>query len=316
MSTSSTAGNNGNQPDRTGNGASTTKTTTNPGPQASTTKTTTAPDAEPVTPGTGGTSKTTTSTPTISVDAAPPGVATSTTAGVGAATESNRLPSTSALQSGSSSNQTASTPAITGSDEDMGYSTGALVGAIIGTLIGAVIITFVITWFVARKRSDRNSSSAKHRSSRSPSRHQSVKGAGAGVVSEKPTSKSANAGLGWQAYLPQSADDRTIQSAVKTLFDQIELHVDNYYTRANVEINSNIHQALSQVDSTRLPGPIDDLMLNSRTALPVIKHCFANLLIARISPSSNAGRSLLPAYLSVMPSKLEASSMPAGETTG
>ena len=95
-----------------------------------------------------------------------------------------------------------------------------------------------------------------------------------------------------------------MQNSVKTFFDQIELHVDNYYHKANVQIDGTTREALSEIDSGRLPGPIEELMSNQRTMLSVIKHCLANLLVEKLSPNVNPSASLLPPNLAVASTKL------------
>ena len=202
----------------------------------------------------------------------------------------------------------------------MGVSTGALAGAIVGSIIGAAIITFLVTWFFFGKRNKRDqraqrSEPDRSRSHRSGTGHGAPKAAGAGVA-EKSSSSSGDSGFGWQAYLPQSADDNTVQRDVKTLFDQIELHVDNYYTKANVRVDSGTREALSLYDEATLPTSIESLIANPQTTLPTIKHCIAKVLIARMSPGFEDGASLLPAYLTSEPAKLKSSSMPPGESNG
>ena len=203
----------------------------------------------------------------------------------------------------------------------MGYSTGALAGAIVGSIIGAAIITFLVTWLFFGKRSKRNQHAQRSvpdrsRSHRSSHGHGTPKVAGA-AIAEKSSSSSGDSGLGWQAYLPQSADDKTVQRDVKTLFDQIELHVDNYYTRAHVKLDSAAREALSLCEAN-LPreASVEGLLENPQTTLPTIKHCIASILVARMSPGFEGGVSLLPAYLTSKPTKLTSSSMPPGESTG
>jgi hypothetical protein len=133
-------------------------------------------------------------------------------------------------------------------------------------------------------------------------------------MKEKSSSSSDASGFSWQAYLPQSADDQTVSRDVKTLFDQIELHVDNYYTKANVRIDSSMSRALSHFNDDSLPESIDALLADPQTTLPTIKYCIAKALVARMSPGYER-ISLLPEYFSAEPTKLN-SSMPPGEQTG
>ena len=273
-------------------------------------QTTSTSPAVPVVPGFGSTTPTLQSTAGL------------TTSGTSQETTQQTQPSTisgtsTGAAAGASSTQTSST-----TDEDMGYTTGALAGAIVGSIIGAAIITFLVTWlfFGKRKkqeqRDQRPQRSASHhsRDHRSPGRHGAPPMAAAGMAEKTNSSSGDLGGYSWQAYLPQSADDQTVSRDVKTLFDQIELHVDNYYTRANVRIDSSTSRALSQFDGDSSSESMERLLSNPQTILPAIKHCIAQALIARMSPG-NERASLLPQYLAVEPSKLN-SSMPPGESTG
>ena len=142
-----------------------------------------------------------------------------------------------------------------------------------------------------------------------PSKRQTAAAAG-------PTSNSDNEAYRWQAYLPQSVDDHTVRNAVKTFFDQIELHVDNYYRKGEVSLNDTARQGLAQLDTGELPGPIETLIVDPRLSLSVIKHCIAGLLIARLSPSAEPVDSLLPSRLSQAPTKLHASTIAPKEKRG
>ena len=198
------------------------------------------------------------------------------------------------------------------------YGTGVLAGAIVASIIGAAIITFLLAWLFFRKRNKRDqrinrSGSRRNKDHRSPGR-QDYSAVAATGVKEKSSSSSGDSGYSWQAYLPQGADDQTIKRDVKTLFDQIELHVDNYYTKANIQLDSGTREALSQFNDDSLPDSIEALMANPQTTLPTIKHCIARTLIARMSPGHER-TSLLPIYLAAEPTRLS-SSMPPAEQTG
>ncbi|TKA82166.1 hypothetical protein B0A55_02028 [Friedmanniomyces simplex] len=96
----------------------------------------------------------------------------------------------------------------------------------------------------------------------------------------------------WERYLPQGLDDRTVPTAVKTLFDQKQLHVENIYTTADVEITGGLAAALWAVSTQNLPGPITSVMASSRSHLPVMKHCLAYMVTQ--SMTGDGDPSLLP----------------------
>ena len=215
----------------------------------------------------------------------------------------------SSVAAGASQHSTLST----GGNHHRSFSTAALAGAIVGSIIGASLVTFLVTFVIFGKRKQQRHSSPSQRGYVAASTRRRTS-EGHTSLAEKTSSRSDH--LDWQAYLPQSADDRSIQNAVKTLFDQIELHVDNYYRKASVEPDDHTRQVMSQLDTNGLPGPIVNLMQDPRVALHVIKHCIATMLIARMSPGLNPAGSLLPAYLAAAPSKVETLPTPSGEGLG
>src|SRR5205085_4627683 len=75
-------------------------------------------------------------------------------------------------------------------------------------------------------------------------------------------------------YLPQPADDRTIQTRTSTLFEQMELHVENYYHNLQVTISESETAALSHFNSPYLPGNLISLLSHPRSRIPTIKHLF------------------------------------------
>ncbi|KAI6906417.1 hypothetical protein KC318_g2925 [Hortaea werneckii] len=85
----------------------------------------------------------------------------------------------------------------------------------------------------------------------------------------------------WEQVLPQSLDDHAIQNSVKVLFDQIQLHVENFYfnPQESIKIPPEAHERLSELQTPHLPGPLVDCMKSSRSVLPVIKHCLAHQVV-------------------------------------
>ena len=194
------------------------------------------------------------------------------------------------------------------------YGVGALVGAIIGSALGAAFITFVLTFMIVKRKSKKSRIDAQpvdRDGSQKPSTNRSLQ------MPEKSMLAADMSDFRWEAYLPQSADDQTVHSSVKTMFDQIELHVDNYYRRRNVVLDNDIRHGLSEIEpDAALPAPIDALMENPHVALAVIKHSIAAALIARISPMVDPYGSLLPSRLAESPTKLTESNLSSKETMG
>jgi hypothetical protein len=109
------------------------------------------------------------------------------------------------------------------------------------------------------------------------------------------------AAAGWEQHLPQSESDGTIRSSVKALFDQIELHVENFYRNTAVSISPEMQRELMKVDSSYLPDSVVGLLSQTRTPTMLIKHCLAHLIISRITADSDAPASFLPVDFVALP---------------
>ena len=106
---------------------------------------------------------------------------------------------------------------------------------------------------------------------------------------------------GWEQHLPQSESDGTIRTSIKSLFDQIETHVENFYRNAAVSISPEIQAALMKVDSTHLPDAVVGLLPQTKAPTMLIKHCLAQLIVSRITSDGDTSASFLPADFVVLP---------------
>ncbi|EMC95982.1 hypothetical protein BAUCODRAFT_511620 [Baudoinia panamericana UAMH 10762] len=192
--------------------------------------------------------------------------------------------STSTLTStsvASSSNATHS-----GSSSGSGVTTGALAGGIVGAALGAAVLTFLLTSLIwlNRTKSLEKSYRRSHRAERTLPR----------ALGEKSNSPEDPNQPSWEFFLPQPADDETVRSAVKALFDEAMLHVENFYSRRTAHLSPEMvdHLALMQTASPELSGPA--LMSKPRSAWPGIKHCLAYMLAEAVDPTSSPAVSLLP----------------------
>ncbi|KAI7549343.1 hypothetical protein KC331_g3853 [Hortaea werneckii] len=196
----------------------------------------------------------------------------------------NDDPQTAAPVSGSSTTvnvdqQTLSaTPNNANEAHNRGVSTGALAGGIIGAALAAALITGLVTFWCMRKTTNRTSSrrNDRHRRLYKDDKHAGLGGAGRARRMELTPDASIGR-ASWEQVLPQSLDDHTIQNSVKVLFDQIQLHVENFYfnPQESIKIPPEVYERLSELQTPHLPGPLVDCMKSSRSVLPVIKHCLA-----------------------------------------
>ncbi|KAK4542173.1 hypothetical protein LTR36_007020 [Oleoguttula mirabilis] len=175
-------------------------------------------------------------------------------------------------------------------------SVGALAGGIIGAAIAAALIAAAITFYYVSKTAAKDRRQRRSHRSRKSSSY-------AGLASAQgPNEKSLAASdeHAWEQYLPQSLDDRTVQGSVKTLFDQVQLHVENFYANADVKLTPDVANNLSKLQTPHLPDHVASVIASSKTALPIIKHCLAYLVTQSISIGTGSPHTLLPpAYVVV-----------------
>lgn len=197
------------------------------------------------------------------------------------------------------------------------YSPGQVAGAAVGSALGAALITLLFAALLWRFCGGRRS---KHRSRRSSGRSRSeivsTTSSRRGAVPADAKFAATGKTYAWEAYLPQSADDGTIRQSVKKFYSQVELHVDNYYSRADVELDDNNIQCLAEVNPDKLPGPIYELLTSRSMTIPTIKHCIARLLITMATPGQGDTLSLLPARVAVSPTRLRDNPQSSHESLG
>jgi hypothetical protein len=120
----------------------------------------------------------------------------------------------------------------------------------------------------------------------------------------------------WERLIPQPVDDETMGNATKSLLDQVALHVDNFYARKTLQISPSKLEPFAKMDTGLLTGPIAELMMDADMQLPVIKHCIAFILTAKMMPGVDASDKLLPLHLALVPHKLAPDSSDEKEVLG
>jgi hypothetical protein len=94
--------------------------------------------------------------------------------------------------------------------------------------------------------------------------------------------------------LPQEADDSTIRKKASTLFDQLELHIENYYSDVRVAITPAMESELSRFSSPHLSEPLVAFLNSTSRPRQLIKHSLAFHVISLTSAAGESTRSLLP----------------------
>ncbi|OAP60533.1 hypothetical protein AYL99_05535 [Fonsecaea erecta] len=226
-------------------------------------------------------------------------------------TTSPPIPSTSPPSNSSiifvnpTADASSTSPAATGTSQTIHptaskhLSAGAVAGVAIGCAALGAILAFLFMVFLRRSQTK---SSSRHRKGHSRLTHQSLrsdKDPDKSLVRPSVTAVGAQTNVNLDAFLPQQADDAMVKQKVLLLFDQIELHVDNYYSDQPFQLTVEQQGELSRFGTPELPMPLGALLDTSNRKVAVIKHCLAFHAVQLVSPSS-ASDCLLPSELSDM----------------
>ena len=183
-------------------------------------------------------------------------------------------------------------------------SNGAVAGTVIAVALGLALLTFLATFIFMRrkqysksKRTYRTSGQNRGLEMNTPRHRDSTT-----ERTKKPTStETSGASATYEHYLPQSADDRTVQQRTKSTLDQIELHIENFYRNSSSSTIRPDNAEVAVFDSPYLPAPLASLLPRSKNRVNIIKHVLAQSITSSISPSAGSARSLLPTEYAIPP---------------
>ena len=204
---------------------------------------------------------------------------------------------TSIISKSTGSHQTTSTSPPPSSTSHASHNNrlpnGTVAGIVAGAAVGLALLTFAATYlFMRRRKSSKNRDSLYEQSQYTESKGPSVL--------EKPKPSDS-----FETYLPQSADDRTVQNTAKTIFDQIELHVENFYQNTSRMSTQPTEADVKTFNSPYLSGSLGALLAQSRNAVPLIKHSLAHFVTDSISLIANPEATLLPDEFVLLPSTVK-----------
>lgn len=114
--------------------------------------------------------------------------------------------------------------------------------------------------------------------------------------------KSGTANVKELATIPaHAADDNTIRAKARTLMDQAELFVENFYLDTASPRSQPNAEAVSAFNSPYLPSDLEHMLMRSRQASHVIKHVLAYSTFHRITTSARTEATLLPPEYALAP---------------
>ena len=171
------------------------------------------------------------------------------------------------------------------------FSAGSIAGAAVGAGIGAAILAALATWLVFKSMQSRRRKGRQGRNSREKASSPSPS---YGVTPAAKTQDPYN----WQSHLPQGDDDAAIRQWIRTLFDQVDMHVINFYGDKGRISSKDQVRGLSRFNNAFLPGDLQALLTDAKHPTAIIKHCILQRVLASINPNAPTDTSLLPADFS------------------
>ncbi|KAK5077492.1 hypothetical protein LTR70_009696 [Exophiala xenobiotica] len=212
---------------------------------------------------------------------APASPAAPSTPSTALSTTSDSSAVASAAQAGAST----ATPSGTASNSK---NSGKIAGAAVGCFITGALVVALVSFFLFKKRSQRNRYAA--RSTYLPGPEPRYGG-------EKGTPMVSVAPVGNLDFLPQQADDAEVQRKLSTVIDQIDQHVENFYSNRNIRLNANLEDELSRFETSELAQPLAACFEHTTNPTALIKHCLAFHIFNLTLAPGEGTQPLLPAEL-------------------
>jgi hypothetical protein len=172
-------------------------------------------------------------------------------------------------------------------------ATGAAVGGSIGGLIVGIVIALIALVCLRRRR---HHGSGKHPHRSRPS-DEDTDTRGYPMSKEMQGFAPTTTVTGWQKHLPQDKDDGTITKTVKTIFDQIHMHVEGFYNSKPRKVTDSAVAALERVS----PDGLSRKLSKAPDSLPILEGILIRWIVHRISLRSDVGDSLLPSEYTKIP---------------
>jgi hypothetical protein len=263
----------------------------------------------------------------------------------GSATDNGALTSSATsipTSTGSSNGQIApdqsspsSTPTQNATESHRGWQNpGAVAGiAIASAIIGAALAAFICVLIFRRRRRgsarERNKGINRRQTSLDSSeRSQQL------VKNDKDMAQysaehrglgpafSGNISPSIDALLPQQEDDASIRQCCLLIFDQIELHVYNFYSEKGLrhELSTEQQAELSWFGTSTLTNKVPalpELLQRSNEKAKVIQHCLAYYAVRLVaSPTSSSSETIYPQQLASVLSIVDSSLSTIGQHAG
>jgi hypothetical protein len=188
-----------------------------------------------------------------------------------------------------------------------GVSKGALAGAIVASIIGTAILASLAAWLLlGRSKSKRRGFQTYERQDETTAAISKPDPSSSRVLAAKTYNYQSysdgasenlllsNSTRRLSKYTLEPADDESVVGRVLGVFDQVSLHVDNYYSHSQPVASPAETASISAFDTPYLPAPLLALLENPKTRRTTITHALVRSLLLAIQPNSGTSGSLLP----------------------
>jgi len=102
---------------------------------------------------------------------------------------------------------------------------------------------------------------------------------------------------GWQKHLPQEKDDGTIARTVKTVFDQVQVHMEGFYKPKSEKLTEEAMAAIKRIS----PPDLARKLGRAPDSVSLLEAILVRWIVQRMSLRSVAAESFLPAEYTKIP---------------
>jgi hypothetical protein len=230
---------------------------------------------------------------TVSTD----GGASAGTGGAGEAgpapTSSSGSSTSSSISSSISSNTTvtvAAAPTSTAGTITQTQLNGAAAGGVVGGFFAGAFICALLIWLFRRHK----------RQKRVVPRYSRHDESIPGHVQESKEMRDLAIPMsvtGWQKHLPQEKDDGTIARTVKTVFDQVQVHMEGFYKPRSEKLTEEAMAAIKRIS----PPDLARKLGRAPDSVSLLEAILVRWIVQRMSLRSVAAESFLPAEYTKIP---------------
>jgi hypothetical protein len=167
---------------------------------------------------------------------------------------------------------------------------GTIAGGVVGGFFAGVVIGVMLLWLLGRRRRQTHATSRSTRPDELMSSHASENKGMQNIATPMTVT-------GWQKHLPQEKDDGTIARTVKTVFEQVQVHVEGFYKKRPVNMNSEAVAAIERISSVDLAKKLS----KAPNGVLMLEAILIRWIVHRISLRSIAAESFLPVECTKIP---------------